>query len=612
MKNINKLSIAMVALIMLTISNSCSDEFLNKEPWGVTSEGIFYTEKGCQALLNGCYGVIGGGGQGLGYDWGASVTNWAFGSAASDDAYKGSEVTDQVPANDVEKWELISTNGYVSQKWRWAIGVGADRVNKTLRVLKITEGKNAISAAAAKEIRAEARFLRAFYYFEARLLYGDYLPILTEDVEDVKTVSNVNPDGAVLNFIIEDLKFAWENLPESQGTQVGRPTKYAAMALAAKAYLQDLKYAEAKPLLDNIISSGKFELMPKFIQNYEIETNNNKESVFEIQNSVNDGAGYGSYNGEMGIGLNWPHGSDIGMCCGFHQPSQNLVNAYKVDANGLPLFDTYNNVDFKNDQGIFSEDEFVPDDQTPVDPRLDFTVSRRGIPYKDWGVNRGYHWIRKQPEGGPYLPAPKPFLKKSQVSAFKDNTGGWMSGVNANNFRYIRYAHILLWRAEVAAAENDLPKALELVNRVRERAGNDQVMGKVKATKLPASFYPWGDSAPGTSGNDIDWTKPAANYKVGKYTSFANKDQAMTAVQWEIRLEFATEGMRFFDLRRWDKLPNKIGGKSMAEILNGFAAADLRIRKSFMNGATFSETDKWVPVPQAQIDLQPGVIEQRK
>jgi len=110
----------------------------------------------------------------------------------------------------------------------------------------------------------------------------------------------------------------------------------------------------------------------------------------------------------------------------------------------------------------------------------------------------------------------------------------------------------------------------------------------------------------------VDWTKPAANYKVEKYTAFASKEQAMTAVQWETRLEFATEGMRFFDLRRLDKLPNKIGGKSMAEILNGLAAGDLRTRKSFMSGANFSETDKWIPVPQTQIDLQPGVIEQRK
>jgi hypothetical protein len=118
----------------------------------------------------------------------------------------------------------------------------------------------------------------------------------------------------------------------------------------------------------------------------------------------------------MGIGLNFPHGSDIGMCCGFHQPSQNLVNAFKVDENGLPMFDTFNDEDLKNDQGVPSEETFVPTDH-PVDPRLDWTVSRRGIPYKDWGINRGRDWIRKQPEGGPYMPASKPFFKKSkQVS----------------------------------------------------------------------------------------------------------------------------------------------------------------------------------------------------
>lgn len=597
-----KLSIAAAMIITLTMANSCSDEFLTKEPWGVTSENVFYTEKGCDALLTGCYAVIGGGGQGLGYDWGASVSNWIYGSAASDDAYKGSEITDQSSANPVEEWEVIPTNGYISQKWRWAIGVGADRTNKTLRILKLSEEQGSISAAAANRMRAEAKFLRAFYYFEARLLYGDYLPILKEDTPDVKAVSNENAPGAVLNFIIEDLTFAIQNLPESQ-TQEGRPTKYAAMALAARAYLQDLKYAEAKPLLDNIINSGKYSLMPKYIQNFEIATNNNKESIFEIQNSVNDGAGYGSYNGEMGIGLNWPHGGDIGMCCGFHQPSQNLVNAHKVDANGLPLFDTFNNTDLKNDQGVSSASAFdIATD--PVDPRLDFTVSRRGIPYKDWGVNRGQAWIRKQSEGGPYLPAPKPFLKKSEVASYKDGTGGWMSGVNANNFRYIRYAHVLLWRAEVAAVENDLGKALELVNMVRERAGADKVMGKVKVNVLPPNFYPWG------SEGDIDWTQPAANYKIGLYSGFASKAEAIRAVQWEQRLEFATEGMRFFDLRRWDNLPEKIGGKSMAQVLNDFAAGDLRIRE-IMAGATFDEIDKFMPVPQGQIDLQPGVIVQR-
>ena len=594
-----KLTIIVATIMLLAMSNSCSDEFLTKVPLGSTSENVFYTAKGIDALLTGTYAVSRGSSL-WEVSWGASIQNWTYGSAASDDAYKGSEITDQVPVNDIEKWAVPTNNGYPADKWRLTIGMGVDRANKTLRVIKITEDAKTITAEQAQKFRAEVRFLRALFNFEARLVFGDYIPILTEETVDPKLVSNKNAEGAVLTHIINDLKFAWENLPEKQA-QVGRATKFAAMALAARAYLQDLKYAEAKPLLDNIINSGKYSLMDKFIQNFEIATNNNRESIFEIQANVNDVNE--SLNAEMGIGLNWPHGSDIGMCCGFHQPSQNLVNAYKVDANGLPLFDTFNNTDLKNDAFINSGATFVPAEDL-LDPRLDFTVSRRGIPYKDWGINRGSDWIRKVSEGGPYLPAPKPFFKKSERFTLSTTTG-WQTGINANNYRYLRYTHILLWRAEVAAFEGDLPKALALVNQIRDRADNDVVMGKVKIYELPASVYPWGKEG------DVDFTKPAANYKIGLYTAFANKKDAMRAVQWEQRLEFATEGMRFFDLRRWDNLPADVKGKDMATILNEFATADLRIR-AFMTGANFSAAaDKYQPIPQGQIDLQPGVIEQR-
>ena len=191
-----------------------------------------------------------------------------------------------------------------------------------------------------------------------------------------------------------------------------------------------------------------------------------------------------------------------------------------------------------------------------------------------------------------------------------------MSGVNANNYRYLRYSHILLWRAEVAASEGDLATALEYVNMIRERAGNKVVMGKVLINELPASVYPWGEGTDGSAyqtGGDVDWSQPAANYDIGLYPAFANADEAMEAVQWEQLLEFATEGFRFFDLRRWDNLPNKIGGKSMAEVLNEFVDADLRIREFMALGgkSVFTETDKYMPVPQTQIDLQNGVLVQR-
>ncbi len=600
-----KLSIILAAFLLVAMTYSCSEDFLTKAPQGSTSENVFYSEKGIDALLTGAYGMVKGSALWT-VSWGASIQNWTYGSVASDDAYKGSEITDQVPVNEIERWEVVTTNGYPADKWRLNLGMGVDRVNKTLRVVQKTLDDGTISQETADRFRSELRFLRGLFYFEAWLVFGDYIPILDETVEDPALVSNENPADAVLNFIVADLAYAAGILPATQA-QPGRPTKYAAKAIAARALLQELKYAEAKPLLDEIISSGKFELMPNFIDNFNIATENNKESVFEIQANVNDINE--SLNAEMGIGLNWPHGGDIGMCCGFHQPSQNLVNAFKVDANGLPLFDTFNNTDLKNDQGISSDQPFVPATDE-VDPRLDWTVGRRGIPYKDWGIMRGSNWIRKQAEGGPYMPATKPFFKKSERYTLSTTTG-WQTGINANNWRYIRYAHILLWRAEIAAFENDLVTARNYVNQIRDRADNKLVMGKVLITTLPTSVYPWGlnstDADYGVGGS-VDWTQPAANYKIGQYPPFATKEEAMRAVQWEQRLEFAMEGRRFFDLRRWDELPAGLR-VDMAATLNAFQQGDLRIRP-FMNGANFSNKDKFMPVPQGQLDLQKGVLVQ--
>ncbi|NQU86943.1 MAG: RagB/SusD family nutrient uptake outer membrane protein [Mariniphaga sp.] len=594
-----------VSFIFLLVFISCSEEFLIKEPLGVYSENIFYDEKGIDALLIGTYSMVQGSSL-WDISWGASIQNWTYGSMASDDAYTGSEEGDALPFRDIERWKVYPSNNYPADKWKWAFALGIHRANSVLNVIKKTDN---ISETKAAEFKAEALFLRALFYFEAWLVFGDYIPLIDENTKDPAKITNINADGAVLAFIVNDLKFSWENLPEFQ-VQPGRPTKYAAMALAARAYLQELDYTGAKPLLDNIINSGKYSLMPNYFDNFRIENNNNVESIFEIQANVNDINE--SLNAEMGIGLNWPHAGDIGMCCGFHQPSQNLANAFKVNEEGFPLFDTFNDVDLKNDSGIKSAEEFIPTTHL-LDPRIDWTMGRRGILFLDWGIERGDDWVRRQADGGPYLPAMKPFFYKYQRYTLSTTTG-WMTGINANNYRYIRYSHVLLWRAEVAAFEGDLNKAKELVNMIRERAGNEVVMGKVLIYKLPKSVYPWGESSSDDdylTGGAVDWLQPAANYKVGLYSSFANNNEAMRAVQWEQRLEFATEGRRFFDLRRWDNLPNKIGGKSMAEVLNSFAVADLRIRLWFMQDAVFNEGDKFQPVPQGQIDMQPGVLKQR-
>jgi hypothetical protein len=587
----------------MTLFISCSKSFLELVPQGSTSENIFYNEKGIDALLTGTYAMLKGSAL-WEVNWGASIQNWIYGSVASDDAYTGSEPTSPGSVTEIERWSALPENHNPADKWRLNIVMGVNRANTVLNVIFKTPD---LPEARATEFKAETRFLRGLFYFESWLVFGDKIPIIPEDkMDQAATISNDNATGAVLAFIVADLQYAWENLPETQ-VQPGRPTRYAAMALAARAYMQVLDYTNAKPLLDNIINSGKYSLMPNFHDNYRIDKNNNEESIFEIQSAVNDMNE--SLNGEMGIGLNWPHGSDIGMCCGFHQPSQNLANAFKVDASGLPLFDTFNDLDLANDQGIASGDDFVPATDL-LDPRIDWTMGRRGIPYLDWGIMRGRDWIRYQPWGGPYLPCEKPFFNKADRYTLSTTTG-WMTGINANNYRYIRYGHVLLWRAEVAAWEGDYPTVLNYVNQIRTRAGHQVVMGKVSITRLPPSEYPWGAGQPTAYGDPtntvVDWSKPAANYLIGTYTSFASKDEAMRAVQWELRLEFATEGMRFFDLRRWDKAT--VGRVDMTATLNSFARADERIRDA-MKGAIFTEKAKYMPVPQAQIDLQPGVLVQ--
>src|SRR5690606_12023322 len=175
MKNI---LIIKAALLLLTVNFSCTEKFLDHEPLGSTSENVFYNEKGLNALVIGTYAVVGGIAPGT--EHGASIQNWAYGSMMSDDAYKGSEFTDAVPYNSLERWETLTDNIYVAEKWRATLGAGVNRSNMVLKVIKETPD---IDEAKKTKLQAEVRFLRALFNFEAWLVFNN-IPIITEDTED--------------------------------------------------------------------------------------------------------------------------------------------------------------------------------------------------------------------------------------------------------------------------------------------------------------------------------------------------------------------------------------------------------------------------------------------
>lgn len=562
---------------------ACKKDFLHTLPTGSADEALLANEEGVNALLIGAYASLDGQIRGEdGASWAASVTNWIWGGVASDDATKGSDRGDQSSINSIEDFTVVPSNEYLANKWRFNYA-GIARCNDVLRVMEKCDPP--LPELAQNSIKAQALFLRAFIHFELKRVFNN-IPYITEN-DDPREVSNSIDSWP---FIEADLEFAIANLPENQD-EVGRPTKYAAEAVLARVFLFQKKWEEARVLLDHIIASNKYELMTNFGDNFTHAERNNVESIFEIQYSVNDGP-EGSPNAGWGDALNFPLSVDgLATCCGFYQPTQNLVNAFQVDENGLPILDG-NIPDFHHDMNISSSDYFVQDTVTPVDPRLDLTIARRGLPFLDWGIMRGSLWLRDQSNGGPYLNKKNMYLKKDKGTY--STSSGWAIGVNSNNFRVVRYAHILLWRAEVAAETLDLAKATELVNMIRMRAGNQKLMGRCRTFNLVSQ-----------DNLEVDYSMPAANYVVNPYSEvFPSQEYARKAIRMEMRLEFAMEGMRFFDLVRWG---------IAAPTINAYLDHDRTLRSLFsgVQPAIFiPDRNEYWPIPQNQIELQPGILVQ--
>ena len=393
--------IAYIASGVLLFS-SCKKQ-LDYIPTGVLSSTDLTSPTAVDGLVTAAYAAIGNGDM-----IGPIYSNWAYGSVRSDDAYKGGGGTGDVGEVDaLEHYNLVqpTMDAFVSRTWK-NLFKSISRANVALRAVAALSDA---SFPQKKSRLAELKFLRAHSYFTMKLLYKN-IPIFDENAteEEILKTSNTLSNDESWNKIAVDFQYAIDNLPDAQ-TQIGRPNKYAAQAYLAKlrlfqAYEQNATHQVVKinqtrlqevvALTQSVIVSGKYSLSADIADDFLPETENGTESIFAIQFTINDGTTSGRLNYEDG--LNYPHGAPQYGCCGFHAGSQNLVNAYTTDANGLPNFVTFNNsiADLKT---------------ATVDVRLDHTIGIDGHVYKydntklfsnswvrDPGVYGNFHTMRNE------------------------------------------------------------------------------------------------------------------------------------------------------------------------------------------------------------------------
>lgn len=572
MIKLKKLTVLTMGLLMFGVS--CSDEFLEVLPTGSLADAQVGTADGIDGLLIGTYSAL----NGVFGNRFEGPNHWVTGSIMGGEANKGTDAGDYSTINPIQRYEIDPTSGDINQLWLGRFE-GISRANAVLRALA-----NATDVAPADmaRIAGEARMLRAHFYFDLKKHFNS-VPVFDETVDAVEVILVPNTTE-VYPQIEADLQFAYDNLPAT--TDAGRVNKWAAASLMGKAKLYQNKFAEAKTWFDDVIANGvtpsgeKYALLDNYSAVFNAEFDNNSGAIFDVESANNTGS---VQNANYFDDLNYPYNTGPdgpGNCCGFFQPSISLGNVFRTSA-GLPLLDgSFNdpanqvadNFTFQQIDGG-DEADFV-EDADPLDPRIDHSIGRKGIPYLDWtgvgGVHPGTAWIRSFPYAGPYSPK-KYIYYQSQENSLTDGSS-WTRGYALMNYTIIRYADVLLMAAEAEVEAGSLMKAMEYVNLVRARAAN-------------AEF--WVKDSDGTD---------AANYEIAEYTAFADKAFATSAIRMERNLELSGEGHRFFDLVRWG---------IAAEYLNDYLAFEGSKLVTKFGGASFTAgKSEYYPIPQTQIDIQ--------
>lgn len=558
--------------LILVLSGAC-ESMLDTKPQGVVSDEDLNEPEQVEKMINAAYSFVGQNHfnkqMGMPYE---------EGTVRGGEAYKGGSGTnDNAERN---RWETFTymqpTNvGDLDNLW-WVHYVAVGRVHDALRRVK---NLTAEQYPLREQRIAELRFLRGHIYMYMKQCFK-FFPYIDEDTpQDMydKVSNDALSDQELWGKLIEDFRFAAGVLPDVQA-EVGRPTGFAAKAYLAKtlifaAYEQDdnhnvininrEKLTEVAALCKDIIDNSGKRLAPDFAENFLCEYENGTESIWAIQYTTD------SQTGRLNSWLVSPVNSDYG-CCGFLQPSVNLMNRYKT-INGVPDFENFNTGILLDNKAAFAA--------TPMDPRLMHTAAVPGMPWKYApSYIMGENWVRT-PEVYGYSMSQK-LLVSPTSDCFKKTNPFMGAGLN---WDVLRLDEVMLWRAEaLIQLEQEMDEALRLINEIRERAAKSTDRLK------------FADGTP-TGRFDVQPYRPGLNCPAW------TKEFALRALRWERQLEFATEGKWFFDLVRWG---------IAAEYMNAYFNVE-KTRRSYLRDANFTKNrDEYFPIPEVQISYVKGLYKQ--
>lgn len=474
--------------VALVFSQGCKN-FLDKEPLGAVTQGnLFDDATNAVQAVNAVYDAAS---WDEGPKWGSGdyvghMYEWMFGDVMSDDAEKGSTPSDFTPISELKTWTVTPSNSIITTLWSHNF-TGVGRANTVIN--NVDAGS--ISADLKKRLKGEALFLRAYYYFYLVRTFGGVplfeQAVLPADAANVKRATIAETYA----FIEKDLKAAAALLPEKDGyaaTDLGRATKGAANAYLARVIMYQLgtvngnshTWQEVYDLTSTVISSGKYSLLPNYAAIHQTAGENSSESLFEIQFAVSN-EGYGPI--KTGTTNNVFQNNRKTFGYGFNNPTPSLVNEFE-----------------------------------PNDPRLAVTI------IKDKDIVLGVvNVVDKSENDTGYLSRKVAILPPPQNKA------------SGQNIRKMRYADVLLMKAEAAAQTGKNGEAVGLVNQVRARA------------RGPLTTRPLGSDAVGST------AYPPANTPAGTLPDLAAGlagQPLLTAIWHERRVEFGEESLRYWDLIR--------------------------------------------------------------